>query len=123
MSKIKDAELISIVQKYNNEGRVAAYELISNHGIKYPFAIIKRIKNHPKFVYDKDSDSFTYQENSNKDNVFLSMEELCSHVSIEPEYHQKNRMLGNRTEAMEKLIQELLGDRLLELSKYIILEP
>lgn len=30
--------------------------------------------------------------------------------------------IDNRSIAMEKLIQDLLGDRLLELSKYIILE-
>lgn len=47
----------------------------------------------------------------------MSMEELCSPVNIE-----QIQKIDNRSIAMEKLIQDLLGDRLLELSKYIILE-
>lgn len=118
MSKIKDDELINVAQIYNDEGCKAAYELISNRGIKYPYAVIKRMKNHPRFVYDKDTDSFMHQDKSLSEDVFISMEELCSPVSKV----LKTRKIDDRTEAMEKLILDLLGDRLLELSQYITLE-
>jgi len=118
MSKINADDLIGIAQLYNNEGREVAYEFISNKGIKYPYSVIKRMKTNPKFTYNKDTDSFKEQSKAHSDDVFMSMQELCSPVSIEPKIHKAD----NRTEAMEKLIQDLLGDRLLELSKYITLE-
>ena len=103
MSKIKDDELISIAKTYNDEGCKAAYELIGNQGIKYPYAVIKRMKTHPKFVYDKDTDSFKQQDKSHADDVFISMEELCTPVSN----GSKIRKIDNRNRAMEKLIQDL----------------
>ena len=117
MAKIKESELINIAQIYNNEGRQAAYKLIRSHEIKQPYAVLKRMKKHPNFIYDKGKDNFIYQDKAHSDDVFMSMEELCSPVNIEP-----IQKIDNRSIAMEKLIQDLLGDRLLELSKYIILE-
>lgn len=118
MSKIKDSDLPKIAQLYNDEGREVAYEFISKQGIKYPDAVIKRMKKHPKFTYNKATDAFLYQDKYHSDDVFMSMEELCTPVSIKPEIQK----IDDRSKAMEKLIHDLLGDRLLELSKYIILE-
>lgn len=117
MSKVKDSELTNIARIYNDEGRQAAYKLIESLGVKQPYAVLKRMKNNPKFIYDKDKNMFINQESFRVDDVFMSMEELCSPVTIEP-----NLKVDNRSIAMEKLIQDLLGDRLLELSKFITLE-
>ena len=117
MRKVKDSELTNIAKIYNEDGRQAAYELIRSHGVKQPYALLKRMKKHPKFVYDKDKDTFIYQDHSDSDDVFMSMEELCSPMTIEPSLKTDDRSI-----AMEKLIQDLLGDRLLELSKFITLE-
>lgn len=118
MSKIKEKDLVGIAQLYNNEGRQAAYDFISKQGIKYPYAIVKRMKSNPKLMYNKDIDSFTLENKARSNDVFMSMEELCSPVSTQ----LKPQKVDDRKEAMEKLIQDLLGDRLLELSKYITIE-
>jgi hypothetical protein len=118
MHKIKDKELVNIAQMYNDEGRQAAYALISSYGIKQPYAVIRRMKKHPSFDYEKETDTFIYQDNPGSNDVFMSMEELCPSGQSK----QKIPVADHRSVAMEKLIQELLGDRLLELSKYITLE-
>lgn len=118
MHKIKDKELGSIVQMYNDEGRQAAFALIKSYGIKQPYAVLRRMKKHPNFDYEKETDTFVYQDNPSSNDVFMSMEELCPTGQSK----QKTPTADHRSVAMEKLIQELLGDRLLELSKYITLE-
>ncbi len=118
MSKIKDNELLNIAEVYNIKGREAAYASIEDHGIKYPYAIIKRMKNHANFIYEKETDTFSFQEKAENDAVFMTIDELCSLVVTE----KKAQPVDDRTVAMEKLIKDLLGNRLLELSKYITLE-
>jgi hypothetical protein len=118
MSKIKDNELLSIAEVYNKNGREAAYASIEGHGIKSPYAVIKRMKNHPNFIYEKETDTFSFQGKSESDAVFMTVDELCSQVVTV----KKTKSVDDRTVAMEKLIQDLLGERLLELSKYITLD-
>jgi hypothetical protein len=50
------------------------------------------------------------------------MDELCSPISQKNVHHSGKQGVDERPVKMEKLIQELLGDRLLELSKYITLD-
>jgi hypothetical protein len=121
MSKVKDEHLIEIAQHYNNHGRMAAYELLAKYSIKYPSAVIKRLKNHSNFTYDKDRDCFMFDEKATADDVFMSMEDLCAPDDVVKAQRHISKVNG-RSEAMEKLIHDLLGDRLLELSRYITLE-
>ena len=60
-----------------------------------------------------------FDENSteSEDKVFMTIDELCAsnkNVKVSPVEQQPDK-----SKEMEKLIQELIGDRLLELSRYI----
>lgn len=52
-----------------------------------------------------------------EDKVFMTIDELCAsnkNVKVSPVEQQPDK-----SKEMEKLIQELIGDRLLEISRYI----
>ena len=60
-----------------------------------------------------------FDDNSteSEDKVFMTIDELCAsnkNVKVSPVEQQPDK-----SKEMEKLIQELIGDRLLELSRYI----
>lgn len=123
MSKVSDKDLVKVIEIYNSNGKEAAYKyLTEQHGIKYPYNVIKRLQTNEKNNYDKGTDSFRLQDESLQDSIFMSMEQLCSPMVMQHEQPLKQQFIDNRPVAMEKLIHELVGDRLLELSKYIRLD-
>jgi|LGOV01.1.fsa_nt_gb hypothetical protein len=123
MSKVNNEELIKIVQIYNDEGRSAAYDLLrSQYGVKNPYFVMKRIDKNPKFEYNQDNDCYQIRSETKVDDVFMSMEDLCSPVLPKHIKSSEKQLIDNRPIEMEKLIRELLGDRLLEFSRYIILD-
>jgi len=125
MSKVKVSKeaLIRVVQVYNNEGRSAAYELLrSQYSIKNPYFIRKRIDKDPRFEYDSDRDCYLINDAAESEGLFMSIDELCSPVISQYVQPTEKNSSDSRPDDMEKLIQKLLGDRLLELSKYITLE-
>jgi hypothetical protein len=118
MRKVNDEGLLKVVQTYNDEGRLAAYDLLRDHyGVKKPYYVLKRIQKNPMFEYDKEKDCYQIHDESKTDGLFMSMDELCSPVAS-----PRNMQAESRPDEMEQLIRELLGDRLLELSRYITLE-
>ena len=123
MLKVSNEELIKIVQIYNDEGRTAAYDLLRNqYGVKNPYFVMKRIEKNPRFEYNQDSDFYQINSETEVDGVFMNIEELCSPVVPKHVKSSEKQVIDNRPAEMEKLIRELLGDRLLELSRYIILD-
>ena len=58
---------------------------------------------------------------SGTDSVFMSIEELCTPM-VPQSAKLQTAHADPRLEAMEKLIRELIGDRLLELSRYVALD-
>ena len=77
------------------------------------------MKKHPELGYHPETDRFLFDENSaeSEDKVFMTIDELCAsnkNVKESPVEQQPDK-----SKEMEKLIQELIGDRLLELSRYI----
>jgi hypothetical protein len=123
MSKVNDEEINKIVQVYNSKGRIAAYDLLrSQYGVKYPYALLKRIEKNPKFEYCQTEDRYQIRSEANAEGVFMSMEELCSPMVPQHVRSSEKEFIDSRPVEMEKLIQELLGDRLLELSRYITLD-
>ena len=93
--------------------------LQSEYGIKNPTCTFKRMKKHPELGYHPEKDRFLFDENSteSEDKVFMTIDELCASnkkVKESPVEQQPDK-----SKEMEKLIQELIGDRLLELSRYI----
>ena len=120
MIKINNQELRLLAEKYNSDGKQAMYVYLqSEYGIKNPTCTFKRMKKHPELGYHPETDRFQFDENSaeSEDKVFMRIDELCASnkkVKESPVEQQPNK-----SKEMEKLIQELIGDRLLELSRYI----
>lgn len=52
----------------------------------------------------------------------MSMEELCSPIVPQHIHSKEQEELDSRPAAMDKLIRELIGDRLLELNKYVTID-
>jgi hypothetical protein len=80
------------------------------------------MKNSEELEYMPEEDKFKIHSGpSDSDNVFMSMEELCT-PAVTQSQHQATIKMDSRPEAMEKLIQELIGDRLLEIRRYVTLD-
>ena len=58
---------------------------------------------------------------SNADNVFMDLDELCG-TAVATVKSPATTAADNRSGTMEKLVHELISDRLLTLSKYITLD-
>ena len=125
MEMVHDSELKKLAEIYNKKGKKEMYVLLSKqYGIKNPTCVFKRMRNKPELAYDEGLDQFfaEMRNDVNPEDVFISMVELC--VSKTPkqckkadvDYEQK------RSNAMEKMIRELIGERLLELSRYVTLD-
>lgn len=111
-----------IVRQYNSGGKTAAYDYLrSIHGIKHPYFVINRIRDCGKYMYDPDRDYFTETCTSTADGVFMDLDELCG-TAIVPANHSEESVKDTRPAAMEKLVHELISDRLLTLSRYITLD-
>lgn len=111
-----------IVERYNSGGRTEAYDFLrSRYGIKHPYFVINRIRECGKYNYDPETDRFDTGEATVADDVFMNLDELCAGTAVKPA-QQAPPDVGSRPEAMEKLVRELISDRLLTLSKYVALD-
>lgn len=123
--RIKDEELKGLAEIYNSKGRNHFYSVLRNqYEIKSPYFVFRRMKNKPYLAYDTEKDRFLMEASlTEADEVFMSMEELCAPVVSHHELPGAGRPTVNRPEAMKQLVQELIGDRLLELSRYVAIDP
>ena len=120
MTKINNQELRLLAEKYNSDGKQAMYAYLqSEYGIKNPTCTFKRMKKHPELGYHPEKERFLFDENSteSEDKVFMTIDELCASNKKMKESPVEQQ--PDKSKEMEKLIQELIGDRLLELSRYI----
>jgi len=118
---IKEKDFPAIVEIYNAEGRRAAYDVIrSQYGVKTPYGVIRRIEKHPDYDYDKEQDSFRNRKQGAGDGAFLSLDELCGAALPHRTAEDPSDLKAQR---IEKLIHELMSDRLLELGKYVVIDP
>lgn len=125
MMKVPEQDLLQIAAIYNNEGRTAAYDYVRSHySIKQPYFLIMRLKDH--YEYDENADRFDVEDtNQVPENLFMSMDELCQAAkgnSLIVSGNNQSEPRVNRTEAMEKLVKELISDRLLEISRYVTVD-
>lgn len=124
MGKISDNELKELAKIYNEKGKKELYTLlIEKYEIKNPTCVFNRMCKKPVLAYDKEQDCFFTEQNAVKpEDVFMSMDELCTPKT--PVYPKSTSGIceQNRNEAMEKLIKELISDRLLELRRYVTLD-
>ena len=112
----------ALVEVYNREGKTSAYDMIRNrYGVKNPFFVINRIKKCGKYTYDSENDRFSDAELDAADHVFMNLDELCG--TIVPEAAENAGSIeDSRPAAMERLVHELISDRLMMLSRYITLD-
>ncbi len=111
-----------IIEQYNSGGKTAAYDYLrSKYGIKHPYFVINRIRECGKYKYDPDTDQFSKADKSMDDSVFMDLDELCG-TSVFTAERPAKTVLDTRPVAMEKLVHELISDRLLTLSRYITLD-
>ena len=120
--KISEEIFPEIIRRYNSGGKTAAYDYLrSSYGIKNPYFVISRIRDCGKYTYDPDKDYFTETAASTSDGVFMDLDELCGTAML-PADHSGESFQDARPAAMEKLVHELISDRLLILSRYITLD-
>lgn len=111
-----------IIEQYNSGGRTAAYDYLrSQYGIKHPYFVIKRIRDCGKYFYNVDTDQFSVTGASAADSVFMDLDELCA-TTVPATACRVDPVTEIRPTAMEKLVHELINDRLLTLSRYITLD-
>lgn len=111
-----------IAELYNTEGKTAFFEKMrSEFGIKQPYFVLRRIKNSDMYTYDEENDKFVSVQESASDDVFMDLDELCGAPAI---CHgaSNDRLTESQLPTMEKLVNELINDRLLTLSRYITLD-
>ncbi len=122
MKMVEEKDFPEIVEIYNLSGRKAANAHIrSRYSLKNPWSVIARIRKTPGYEYDKNNDRFIIPFKHNEEQIFMSIDDLCNN---EDKYVNKvSREVNAKTDlSMDKLIHELISDRLLELSRYVKLE-
>lgn len=118
--KVRPADYPEITDIYNNEGKHAAYEYIKEHyGIKNPTCVMNRMKQDEKTGYDPDTDRFECKSVADE-NIFMGLEDLCNHQMVKQDVPRNTDIKLN---AMEKMVHSLISDRLLEISRYVTLDP
>ena len=111
-----------IIEQYNSGGKTAAYDYLRcQYGIKHPYFVMNRIKESGKYSYNEDADRFSSTASSAGDGVFMDLDELCDRTAL-PKTRQMEAVTDLRPAAMERLVHELISDRLLTLSRYITLD-
>lgn len=124
MGKILDSGLKELAEIYNEKGKKELYSLLTKkYEIKNPTCVFNRMRKKPELAYSKEQNRFfTEQVTTNPEDVFMSMDELCT--SKTPVYLKSTSEICEQkhNEAMENLIRELIGNRLLELSRYVTLD-
>ena len=118
---IKEDMFPEIISHYNTGGRKAAYALLrERYGILHPAGVVRRIKKDGRYGYDEVKDRFEDYPacGESGEGLFLGIEELCA---LSPSAPAPGPAAGKHA-GLEKLVQELLGDRLLLLSRYITLD-
>lgn len=83
---------------------------------------MNRIREYGKYTYDADADQFMASRKETANGVFINLEELCATSSMNPKSSYETTIRNERTAAMEKLVQELVSDRLLTLIRYITMD-
>lgn len=119
--KVTPENYPEIIEVYNSEGKTAAYDLIrSQFGIKNPTCVMKRMKQARELFYNPENDRFGSHSYQEEEGIFMNLDELCGKNDL---VQAKPQVVQDRSSAMEALVHSLINDRLLEMSKYITLDP
>lgn len=120
--RVEKTDFPKIVEIYNSEGNSAAQKYIrETYGMVNSGYVIKRIKKSYDYHYDEETDRFVSDKKDSKENkLFMNLDELCDIRTSKPIQTEIN--VESKKDAMESLIKELISDRLLELSRYIMID-
>ena len=80
------------------------------------------MRNKPSLYYNEEKDFFDIRNTVQPESIFMTMEELCSPIVPHHITMKEQEEIDSRPAAMDKLIRELIGDRLLELNKYVTID-
>ena len=120
MKKVSEDAMPELARIYNSEGQQSLYRCLrEQYGIRQPSSFFSRMKSNPKLAYNAQNDIFGI-ETASSDGVFLSMDELCA--GMPTRRPEATIRCSNKSEEMKNLIQELIGERLLELNRYVKLD-
>ena len=129
MKRITEAEMKELSMLYNEKGKLAVYAEIKEHyHVKYPYGVLRRMKNTPTLGYQPEQDRFSPQKTgpdfSHEDELFMSIDDLCAPLATPAAAMgiQSMNERVTRSAAMETLVHELIGDRLLQLSRYVSMD-
>ena len=123
MKKVDEKDFPILVEIYNTKGRRAVNAHIrETYGLKNPWYVVQRICKTPGYKYDETNDRFEMTNLRDDENIFMSMDELCGKHNKNNSFSVVDAAGHNLNVSMEKLIHELISDRLLELSRYVSLE-
>ena len=72
--------------------------------------------------YNYDTDRFE-SDSRKEDDIFLNLEALCENKVETADRSEGAINRNDRIKAMENMVHSLISDRLLKLSKYVLLDP
>lgn len=117
---IEKEKLYELADIYNDQGKKEMYKIIRNElGIKNSSAFFKRMTEKDFLGYNTERDIFQFDQKEHEDSVFISLDTLCTPSVIKPHVET----IEKHSSAMEKLIYELMENRLLEINKYVTIVP
>lgn len=95
----------------------------TRYGLKNPWSVINRIRKISGYEYDEDNNRFSTPYTHNEEQIFMSIDDLCGvRDASNGKVQETAGPSPSAPVSMDKLIHELISDRLLELSKYVTLE-
>jgi hypothetical protein len=104
-----------IIRIYNSDGAKEAYSHIrKEYSTKDPYAVVRKMRRNAAYHYDSGTDSFVVPNTSDSDALFMGLDELCCKS---PGISPKAAVVPS----MESLVKDLVQDRLLQLSRYVLL--
>lgn len=106
--KVKDEDLVGLAELYNFEGKQAVYEMLKTRfHVKNPTCVFKRMIENPTLFYNAEKNCFEIGKMQHSEDVFMSMEELCSPIVPQHVATKERNEIDSRPAEMDKLIREL----------------
>lgn len=105
-----------IIKTYNDQGSQATIAFLEEkYGLKSPRSFLCRMKNNTKYQYNHASNKFGAIIKDEK--LFLGLDELCNKSNTIPDVPIVPK--AAKQPSLPTLMQELMQEKLLELTKYV----
>ena len=105
-----------IIKTYNEQGSQATIVLLeTKYGLKSPHGFLCRMKKNTKYQYDHASNKFGVAIKTEE--LFLGLDELCNKSKNTPDVPIVPKAV--KQPSLSALMQELMQEKLLEMTKYV----